>query len=97
MSTGKKALWIIGSIAVCITAYFIIYDQILYPRLIPDPCYFHNHKPSAAVELFFDFPPAENGHPIASPIAFIGTLAFGGLLGWGIVFIGSKRKTRKQK
>lgn len=94
MPIRKKVFWILLSIILSVTSYFLLYSLVIYPSLIPDECYFHTHKPSPTVELFFDFPPAENGHPVAKQIGLVLTFAFGGLLGWIMVFFASKRKKK---
>ena len=56
--------------------YGVIVNLIIYPILIPDYCYFHNHETSTTVELFFDFPAYEGFHPVPSKVGYllVGTL-----------------------
>ncbi|MCR6641236.1 MAG: hypothetical protein NVV82_20115 [Sporocytophaga sp.] len=63
---------------IAIIANFFILDKIL----IPDPCYYHNHKTNIIFDMFYDLPAHEGFHPYPTIFNFIFTIALGGMCGY---------------
>ena len=68
---AKKTLLAITIIMAAMIVYWIAGNLILYPFMIPDPCYYDTREIPFLIELLFDFPSSEGYHPVPSRMGYL--------------------------
>ncbi|MES2848819.1 MAG: hypothetical protein V4685_07160 [Bacteroidota bacterium] len=64
-----------------IAAFFANY-ALLYPLIIPDPCYYHSRETTFVFDMFYSMDSADGDHPFPTTFNLFFTLFIGGVSGF---------------
>jgi hypothetical protein len=78
----KKTIITFISVLAGVIVMFVFNYGFLENYIIPDPCYYHDHKPSGLMRFFYEFTSSENYHPFPSAFNLCFTAVVGGLVGF---------------
>jgi hypothetical protein len=76
-----KILLISICLAIGILSAWLLNILVVKPLAIPDDCYYHSREAPFLINVFYDFPSSEGGHPVPSTINATVTSGIGALSG----------------
>lgn len=82
MNVLKSKTIVLLVLSATVMACLAINWFIVYPILIPDPCYYHAHKMNAVMKLLYSISTFDNFHPFPSVFNFGFTIVVGLYIGW---------------